>query len=59
MSDDSIDKLLQKVPATRRDVVKKLLAGAFAAPFVTAFALDTRGALAAASGMAQNMTSTI
>ena len=39
---DSIDKLLHKVPTSRRQVIKSLLVGAFVVPVVSSFPLDGR-----------------
>jgi hypothetical protein len=46
VTEDSIDRLLYKVPETRRRVIKKLLIGAFVVPVVSVFPLDGRHALA-------------
>jgi len=45
VSEDSIDRLLHKVPETRRRVIKGLLVGAFVVPVVSAFPLDGRNAV--------------
>ena len=42
MTDDRLDGLLRKVPASRRKVIKGLLIGAFAVPVVTSFPMDGR-----------------
>lgn len=42
MTDDRLNSLLHKVPASRRKVVKGLLIGAFAVPMVTSFPMDGR-----------------
>lgn len=52
MSEDSIDKLLRKVPETRRQVIKNLLVGAFVVPVVSAFPLDGRAAMYSSAGAA-------
>ncbi|MEP9390175.1 hypothetical protein [Mesorhizobium sp. KR9-304] len=53
MTDDRLDSLLRKVPASRRQVVKGLLVGTFAVPMVTSFPMDGRlsmDAMAQANG---------
>lgn len=42
MTDDRLNDLLRKVPASRRKVIKGLLIGTFAAPVVTSFPMDGR-----------------
>lgn len=42
MTDDRLNSLLHKVPASRRKVIKGLLIGAFAVPMVTSFPMDGR-----------------
>ena len=42
MTDDRLDGLLRKVPASRRKVIKGLLIGTFAVPMVTTFTMDGR-----------------
>ena len=42
MTDDRLDGLLRKVPASRRKVIKGLLIGTFAVPVVTSFPMDGR-----------------
>jgi len=56
VSEDSIDKLLRKVPATRRQVIKRLLMGAFVVPVVSSFPLDRSSALYLSSAGASNGT---
>ncbi|MCI5073613.1 hypothetical protein [Oricola sp.] len=57
MSDERLDKLLLKVPASRRKVVKGLLIGAFAAPMVTSFPMDGRLAVDQAMAAPNGTTS--
>lgn len=56
MSEDSIDRLLHKVPPTRRQVIKRLLVGAFVVPVVSSFPLDRGTALYLSSAGAANAT---
>lgn len=56
VSEDSLDKLLRKVPETRRSVIKKLLIGAFVVPAVSVFPLDGRKAVAAQGPSDPNTT---
>lgn len=39
MSDDKLEHILGKVQVSRRDAVRKLLIGAFAAPLVMSFTM--------------------
>lgn len=56
MSEDSIDRLLHKVPPTRRQVIKRLLVGTFVVPVVSSFPLDGRAQLYLSSAGASNAT---
>ena len=57
MTDDRLDGLLRKVPASRRKVIKGLLIGAFAVPVVTSFPMDGRLSMEAMAQVSNGSTS--
>lgn len=57
MTNDRFDKMLHKVPASRRKVVKGLLTGVFVVPMVTSFPIDGRLAVDQAMAAINSSTS--
>ena len=57
MTDDRLDGLLRKVPASRRKVIKGLLIGTFAVPVVTSFPMDGRLSMDAMAQVSNGSTS--